>query len=76
MFTNEAVNSFMSLNLAIYLYENNINLIYDEYGYITRRFTNISRAVQLEYIAIIIRMSIKRLEYFLKFSINKIIICY
>lgn len=76
MFTNEAVNSFMSLNLAIYLYENNINPIYDEYGYITQRFTNISRAVQLEYIAIIIRMSIKRLEYFLKFSINKIIICY
>lgn len=45
MFTNEAVNSFMSLNLAIYLYENNINPIYDEYGYITQRFTNISRAV-------------------------------
>ena len=62
IFIKEVVGYFSIFNLSVHFYECNINLIYNECKDIIQRFTNISRAVELKYILVIIKMLIERLE--------------
>ena len=62
MFIKEVVKYFMSFNFTVHLTKGNLTFIYNECEDITQKYTNISRAVQLECIVVIIKMLIGRFE--------------
>ena len=80
MFIKEVVKYFMSRNLSIYLRNYNIPLINNECEDITQKYTNISRAVRLECIVVIIKMIVEKMgcswDFLVQINHNLIILFY